>query len=173
MKKTKTLQSAVLSRLEKMFGDSMIAARMEEDDTRLTVLLTGLVPDTEIYGDLFFPPVAKEIGDFKLFACEFELMDASGLEAEPGLDLMCACAMMNAAIPLGGFGVTKNEDSDTLQDLVFRYPLPLTASCTEDQVYAACENTFFALAAVLENAAPDLIALAKGEITRDEFLEKL
>ena len=173
MKKTDATQSAVLSRLEKMFADNRIAARMEDDDTRLTLLMTELVPDMEIYADLFFPPVAKEIGDFKLFALEFELMDTSELAPEPGLDLLCACAMMNAAIPLGGFGVRKNDDNDTLEELVFRYTLPLEAALTQDQVYAACENAFFALAAVLENAAPDLIALAKGEITQEEFLEKL
>ena len=167
-----TTQQAVLSRLEKYFTEKLIAARLMDDDTRLTVLLTDLVPNMEIYGDIYFQQTGEDAG-FGLLTMEFELMDASILEQDPALDLMIGASMLNAAIPLGGFGLRTNEDGNELRELVYRQITPLDAALSEDQSYSAAETAFFAMAAVMKNAAPDLIALAKGEITQEEFLEKL
>ncbi len=173
MSKTKTTQKSVLARLEKYFAEKLTAATPLEEGTHLTVLLSDLVEGAEIYGDLWFPPVAKDYGDFKLFALEFEVMDASSLSDEAAMDLMVGAAMQNAAIPMGGFGLATNEEGDKLTQLTFRHMLPLTASFSEDQLYETIEKTFFALCTVMKDALPDLLSLAKGELSKEDFLKRL
>ncbi len=173
MSKNETKQKVVLTRLEKYFTEKQIAAKIIDEGQRLTVLLTELAEGTEIYGDIWFPPVAEENGDFSLLALEFEVEDTSDLDDAQAMDLMVGSAIMNGAVPMGGFGVTTNEDGDRLTCLTFRHMLPLIPAFSEDQIYATAEKTFFAMATVMKDAIPDLLALARGELSKEEFLQRL
>jgi hypothetical protein len=101
---------------------------------------------------------------------QFEIPGIEDLEEENALDLCVGAAMSSANLLLGGYAVETEDGNLPVKQLVLRATLPLLNSMSPETLAAEIRSALSVMATDLTDSAPKLLALAKGQMTTDEFV---
>lgn len=184
------MANEILGQISKRLETAFIPARLSEEGTVLSVLLSPPVTDFDIYGDIFF---ARYGGDPEgenegLFVSEWEVLDITGEPDEVHANLSVAISILNTTLPAGGFCIEVIEpDEDEESDfdasdmssdeggvrLIYRLSLPVGAvrneKWLENEAYDAVETSVV----VLKATAKPLLDFARGIISFEELSNAL
>ncbi|MBQ9438081.1 MAG: hypothetical protein IJU50_07080 [Lachnospiraceae bacterium] len=163
-------QENVLLRLNEQLKGRKISTSFLAEEGQLTVSLSNLVPEKEINGDIYFPPLSETLGDIQLCAMEFECSDFSGLPQEKQSDVLAAATMLNAAIPMGCFCVQGDEEDSPVGSLVFRQELVLPSAISLEKLCEEVEQTFHVAERVIKDSLPQLLEFAEGKVAQEGLL---
>ena len=162
----------LLRSFNQILEERFIPSRLLEEEDRLTFMLPDLIPETEIYGDITFLPLPEEMKGIRLIRLEFDCMALGPLSPAQKTDLMSASSMLNAAIPMGSFFLAPDKEG-VPAELIFHQELLFSALTADKTLLESLDQGFAAACTVLQSAAPLLLSFARGELTKEAFLERL
>jgi hypothetical protein len=171
MKEIIDRQNAALELLCKRLNENMLPAKIEDGEIKnLTILFSDLIEEDDVFSDVYFLPQKEEMNQLSFCVAQFEIPGIEDLEEENALDLCVGAAMSSANLLLGGYAVETEDGNLPVKQLVLRATLPLLNSMSPETLAAEIRSALSVMATDLTDSAPKLLALAKGQMTTDEFV---
>ena len=162
----------VLERLNKILEEKKIPSELTDDGNNLSLMLSKSITGKEIFGDIFYKPFSENKADGGYWIFDFEVYDASGLKNESIQDLSIASTITNPVLPSGGYGVRIDDDGES-RFLIYRMSLPVRGGESIEWLTEEMNECLNVSNAILKTTAPDLIKVAEGALSPEEYTEKI
>ncbi|MCR5487699.1 MAG: hypothetical protein K6F35_09260 [Lachnospiraceae bacterium] len=168
-------QKEALSSLCDDLNSRHIAARLSEDGTILSLLLSGKEYGGDIYLDLGFLPQKEELQDISYLLMEGRLGDLSEFPPESKGDLAVLLAVTNGVLCGGHYAMDLEEDEEVLipKQLLYRYTIPIVPELPAERFTAVLSDALDAAAEDLEDTLKGILSYAAGELSFKAYIKGL